>query len=232
MNKKQLRAEFDKFADVYYEAHKKNIKITGEGPEYFSRYKIKDFYEFFEGKILPERIMDFGSGIGNSILYFREFFSQSKLTCTDVSTKSIEISKERFPGDEEYIEITNKIPVKDEGYDAVFTACVFHHIPHEEHEKWLEELWRVLRKDGILVIYEHNPINPLTVRAVNTCPLDENAKLIKAGVMKRKLQDAGWREVNVAYKLFFPGFFRSFRWMEKYLTKVFLGAQWRIVAKK
>lgn len=69
--------------------------------------------------------MDFGSGIGNSILYFREFFSQSKLTCADVSTKSIEISKKRFPGDEEYIEITNKIPVKDEGYDAVFTACVF-----------------------------------------------------------------------------------------------------------
>lgn len=90
----------------------------------------------------------------------------------------------------------------------------------------------MLRKDGILVIYEHNPINPLTVRAVNTCPLDENAKLIKAGVMKRKLQDAGWREVNVAYKLFFPGFFRSFRWMERYLIKVFFGAQWRIVAKK
>lgn len=50
MNKKQLRAEFDKFADVYYESHRKNIEITGEGPEYFSRYKIKDLYEFLREK--------------------------------------------------------------------------------------------------------------------------------------------------------------------------------------
>ena len=44
------------------------------------------------------------------------------------------------------------------------------------------ELKRVLRAGGACVIFEHNPLNPLTVQAVNTCPFDENAVLIKAPI--------------------------------------------------
>ena len=35
-------AEFDQFADEYHNLHEANIRITGEGPEYFSEYKTRD----------------------------------------------------------------------------------------------------------------------------------------------------------------------------------------------
>ena len=35
-------AEFDKFADEYHNLHQENIRITGENPEYFAEYKIRD----------------------------------------------------------------------------------------------------------------------------------------------------------------------------------------------
>jgi SAM-dependent methyltransferase len=232
INEKNLQAEFDLLADDYYQDHKTNIAITGEGPEYFSRYKIADFAEYFKDSKAPSSILDFGSGIGNSIPYFREYFPQSELFCCDVSTRSMEISRKRFPGKEKYLKIDERIPALDHSFDSAFTACVFHHIPHDDHNKWIGELRRVMQPGGVLVIYEHNPLNPLTIRAVNNCPFDVNARLIRAGKMKRLLVDLGWRDTIVEYKIFFPAALKSLRFAEKYMRSIFFGAQWRLTAIK
>lgn len=231
-NANSMKAEFDLLADDYYQQHRDNIAITGEKPEYFSKYKIADFAEYFKEKNTPNVILDFGSGIGNSIPHFREYFPRSELFCADVSNRSMEISKTRFPGNEVYLHIDDSIPVGDQAFDAVFTACVFHHIPHNNHQKWIDELHRATKLGGTLAIYEHNPLNPLTVRAVNNCPIDVNARLIRAGKMKKLLIDGGWRDVNVEYKIFFPSALKSFRVFEKHMKGIFLGAQYRITAKK
>ena len=34
--------EFDKFADEYYNIHSRNIAASGESPDFFAEYKIKD----------------------------------------------------------------------------------------------------------------------------------------------------------------------------------------------
>ena len=226
-----LEAEFDLLADNYYIQHKTNIAITGEAPEYFSKYKVADFANCFSNKNAPNTLLDFGCGIGNSIEFFREYFPISKLFCADVSARSIDLSKSRFPGDEIYLQVSDSIPLPDHSIDAIFTACVFHHIPHQDHQKWLSELRRVIRPGGVLAIYEHNPLNPLTVHAVNTCPIDINAKLIRAGIMKERALNAGWHDGNIEYKLFFPNVLKSLRPLEKYLHKFFLGAQWRLTLK-
>jgi SAM-dependent methyltransferase len=229
----QMIAEFDMIADDYYKQHKENLAITGEAPEYFSEYKVADLDEYIrERNVASEDIFDFGCGIGNSIEYLRQYFPQSNLFCGDVSMRSIEIAKSRFPGEETYIQIGNSIPLPSESFDIVFTACVFHHIPHEEHEKWLSELKRITRPGGILAVYEHNPLNPLTVRAVNNCPIDVNARLIRSGAMKQRVLNSSWIDAKIEYKLFFPSVLRFFRPFEKYLSKFFLGAQWRLIAKK
>jgi hypothetical protein len=36
------RSEFDKFAEEYRSLHEANIGVSGETPEYFADYKIKD----------------------------------------------------------------------------------------------------------------------------------------------------------------------------------------------
>lgn len=229
----QLQAEFDAIADDYYRQHKENLAITGEGPEYFAEYKVADLAAWVRGQGLVARdILDFGCGIGNSIEHFRKYFPQSALCCADVSMRSIEIAKTRFPGNESFITIGESIPLASASQDVVFTACVFHHIPHEQHASWLAELNRITRPGGVLAVYEHNPLNPLTVHAVNTCPIDANAVLIRAGTMKRRVADAGWGDPSIRYKLFFPSILKSFRPLEAYLSRFFLGAQWRLLARK
>jgi SAM-dependent methyltransferase len=228
-----LKAEFDLLADEYHNQHKSNIAITGEDPEYFAEYKIADLATLVKDKSLSStRILDFGCGIGNSVPFFRKHFASSELSFADVSSRSIEIAQTRFPGPEQYALIDHRIPIEANSQDIAFSACVFHHIPHEEHEHWLSELLRVTRPGGLLVIYEHNPLNPLTLHAVNTCPIDVNAHLIRGNAMKSQTQRAGWIEAQIDYKLFFPSFLKFLRPLEQRLSWLAFGAQYRVTASK
>lgn len=229
----RLRVEFDLLADEYHEQHKANVAVTGEKPEYFAEYKIADLAMLVRSKRMAAgRILDFGSGIGNSIAWFRKHFPGSELYCGDVSERSMEISQTRFPGKERYVSVDTEIHLPTHSQDIVFSACVFHHIPHEEHQHWLTELRRVTRPGGVLAIYEHNPLNPLTVRAVNTCPLDVNARLIRGGVLRKRAMASGWADACIAYKLFFPSILKALRPLEPHMGWMGLGAQYRMAARK
>ena len=228
-----MQAEFDLLADEYHMLHKANVAITGESLEYFAEYKIADLSEMLNRLRLPtSKILDFGSSIGNSLPYFRKYFSSSEVSCADVSARSIEIAQSRFPGQENYVLIDKNIPLPTASQDVIFSACVFHHIPHDEHLYWLAELRRITKPGGVLVIFEHNPLNPLTMHFVNTCPLDVNARLILGRTMRQRALDSGWENAKVDYKLFFPAFLAALRPMERHLEWFGLGAQYRMVARR
>ena len=225
------RAEFDLLADEYHRLHRANVAITGEEPAFFAGYKVADLRQFAAHAGAPARdILDFGSGIGNSIPAFRKYFPQARLSCADVSMRSSELAQSRFPGPERHVVVGKRVPLPPSSQDIVFSACVFHHIPHEEHLRWLRELRRLVRPGGLLVIYEHNPFNPLTVHAVRTCPLDANARLVRPARLRSCAAQAGWREPGFAYKLFFPRALRALRPLEAHLEWLPLGAQYRLAA--
>jgi SAM-dependent methyltransferase len=227
-------AEFDQFADEYSSMHAANIAITGERPEFFSEYKIRllrqDTQKINGGS---DRILDFGCGTGNSIPFFHTYHPGVTLTSADVSRRSLDVARQRFPGKMQELLLEGpRIDVADNSFDVAFSACVFHHIPHAEHRHWLEELRRVVRPGGMVAIFEHNPLNPLTVRAVNTCPFDANARLIRATAMKRSLRSAGWRAPAAHYHVFFPHRLAALRPIEPLLVWLPLGAQYSVTATK
>jgi len=228
-----IQVEFDLLADEYRSLHMESLAITGESPEYFSEYKVSDLSAMLVRlRLSSMKLFDFGCGIGNSVPYFRKYFSNSELICADVSERSIEIAQSRFPGQEKYVQISKNIPLATASQDVVFSACVFHHIPHDQHLHWLAELLRITKPGGVLTIYEHNPLNPLTVRAVKTSRLDVNAQLIRGDTMRERALTAGWQGVRVDYKLFFPGKLSILRPIEYHLEWLGLGAQYRMMARR
>ncbi|NMG43064.1 methyltransferase domain-containing protein [Aromatoleum toluvorans] len=226
------RAEFDRCADEYEQQHAANIGLSGESPAYFARYKVQDVARSPAAQATT-RILDFGAGIGGSVPYWREFFPRASLTCLDVSERSLAIARDRYPGAVEYCCFDGvTIPFEDGTFDVAFAACVFHHIDAAAHLALLRELLRTLADGGSLFLFEHNPLNPLTRHAVDTCPFDANAVLIRARTMRERLRAAGFGSVTLAYRIFFPGALRFLRPLEPYLEWLPLGAQYRLCARR
>lgn len=222
--------EFDQYADGYLRMHKVNIAASGEDPEYFAAYKVAEVARCLDGRQI-ESILDFGSGIGGSMPYFRQYFPGAELICADVSGRSLEVAMSRFPGLGRPLLIPHeRIDLPDSSMDLVFTACVFHHVQEREHVHWLGELRRVTRPGGYFALFEHNPLNPLTVHAVNTCPFDVNARLQRAGRLRRVMLAAGWNDVVIRYHVFFPRALAFARPLERVLSWLPLGAQYSIMA--
>ncbi len=225
-------AEFDKFADEYLALHARNIAITGEKPEFFAEYKVRDVQEILsEQGRSPARILDFGAGIGNSAVFFRGYFPEARITCVDVSQRSLVLGHQRCADGADFIAFDGvTLPFADGRIDLAFAGCVFHHIPHERHVAILRELRRVLVPGGMLSVFEHNPLNPLTVHTVKACPFDDNAVLIRAGIMRNRIEQAGFDISNLRYRIFFPHLLRALRPLERRLTRLPLGAQYHVYA--
>lgn len=228
-------AEFDKFADEYWQTHVKNIRLSGEEPDFFAKYKISDLkataalYDLDDAEVL----LDFGCGIGNSLPHLADAFPKTQIIGLDVSKKSLDIAEDRFGDVATYLKFDGKtIPPEAAPFDIAFTACVFHHIPEQQHVALLTEINQAMRPGGLFMLFEHNPYNPLTVRAVNTCPFDENAVLIAAREMRQRLMRAGFETVSTSYRIFFPRFAAALRPIEPLLKWLPLGAQYSLTAIK
>jgi hypothetical protein len=81
-------------------------------------------------------------------------------------------------------------------------------------------------------VFEHNPYNPLTVQAVNTCEFDENAVLIRPAQLKRDAEQAGFASAQVQFRIFFPHALRALRGLEPWMTWIPFGAQYYLHGRK
>lgn len=226
--------EFDKFAQDYRDIHTETVKKLSEfGSEYFAEYKVQTIKDSLNFK--PQNILDLGCGDGTSCEYLRKHFPDAKIFGIDISSQSIEAAKgkqiencnfESYDG--------NKIPYESESFDLILVACVFHHVKKENHFDLLKELKRVLKTNGKLFIFEHNPINPFTRKVFNDCIFDRDAELISSISMKNTTVQSGFLNVKINYTLFFPRYnvFKKLFSLEKYLKRFFIGAQYYIEASK
>ena len=228
--------EFDKFADEYVSMLRDSIKDSGEGPEYFAHYKIKDMAvvveKMFPGKVV-RNVLDFGGGVGASLPYLSKYFPEADITLADVSRRSLDYAERRGIPRVRTLHFDGQVlPLPDDHFDVVVAACVFHHIPETQHVSLMAEIRRVLQPGGLFFIFEHNPWNPLTRKAVDDCPYDENAILINGPELRRRMKDAGFAQVDLAWRIFFPGLLRAARPMERWLEWMPLGAQYRAVGSR
>jgi trans-aconitate methyltransferase len=224
--------EFDKFAEEYHACHKRNLAITGEEPEHFARFKAQELRRALTVRAAPHpgAILDFGTGIGASLPHLKAEFPAARITAFDVSKKSLEIARARFPDCAHFVHGADLTALGDATFDVIFAACVFHHIPQSLHLDLFRNLRARLNASGLMIVFEHNPLNPVTRHIVATCPFDENAELIGAGTLQATQRAAGLAHVERRYTGFFPHALRFLRPLEPHLAALPFGAQYYTLA--
>ena len=122
------------------------------------------------------------------------------------------------------------MPFEDDALDVAFTICVLHHVPPAEWTAFAREMRRVVRPGGLIVVFEHNPLNPLTRVSVSRCPFDEDVTLLRAGTTERLLREVGLSDPERRFFFFLPLRKIAESRLEHVLRRVPLGAQYYVAA--
>jgi 2-polyprenyl-3-methyl-5-hydroxy-6-metoxy-1,4-benzoquinol methylase len=215
----QTRAEFDRYAGSYETLHAASISASGESTEYFAVYKQK-VMERLLGRGFDRPVLDFGCGIGNLTSLLVDSFPT--VHGYDPSSESAQMARTRAPRATFY---DDPEALPSDFYGAVVLANVMHHVPPPNRPGLMRTITTKLAPQGRVVIFEHNPFNPLTRRAVSACPFDEDAVLLYPKEVRALLEGAGLSHVELEYIVFFPRALRAMRPLEPRLSWVPLGAQ-------
>jgi SAM-dependent methyltransferase len=220
-----LLAEFDEYATNYKQVVAASIRITGESSEYFAAYKA----DYIARKIAPRpgtRLLDYGCGIGLLSAQIRKRLPQVRVDGFDVSKHSVEQiepalhSQGTFTTDRSQL-----LPA----YDVIVLANVLHHVSPTERDSLLKQVSSRLARNGRIVVFEHNPLNPLTRHAVSQCPFDEGVQLLPVREARGYFRE-GFEWVTRDYAVFFPRWLSWLQPFEGLLSWCPLGAQYAVVA--
>lgn len=226
---KSAKPEFDHYAETYTDLHRASIQISGEDPAYFAAYKANYISVFLgdDARAKELAVLDFGCGVGNTITHLRQALPAAMLHGADLSGESIRLATEAHAQEAEFRIIENsRLPYEDGRFDIVMVACVFHHIPPMERSHWMGEIRRVLKSGGRIFVFEHNMLNPLTLKTVRDCPFDEDAILLPRSELLALVRQAGFGTVSCRYIVFFPRLLGFLRSLESFMGWIPFGAQY------
>jgi SAM-dependent methyltransferase len=226
-----MTADFDRYADRYEELVARSIGFSGQDQSFFIEARARHLLDVVRRRLgEPGRLhgLDVGCGGGLSHPYLS---SLGALDGVDVSASMIARAREHNPGVRYHVADGTRLPFDDGAFDLTFTACVLHHVRPPERDDFARELGRVTRAGGLVVVFEHNPLNPLTRLAVSRCEFDEDALLLGRSETRQRLQAAGLTPIEGRYILFFPWRARLLARAERALAPVPVGAQYYVAAQ-
>lgn len=124
-----------------------------------------------------ESVLDFGCGCGRMLLWLEDLGAGTSLHGTDIDAEAIAWAQEHIP----YCSFTvNRpdppLPYPDAAFDLVFNHSVFSHIDQRRQDAWLEELRRVTRPGGLLVLTTHGEATVHAHLAIPGAPIDAAAR--------------------------------------------------------
>jgi len=232
-NKNNNSVSFGNYVETYQKEVQSSINFIGQDVDFFIELKanlIKSIAGKFLSNIEEIKVLDIGSGIGLTDHHLAKHFKN--LYGVDVEEDVVNKAREYNPSVNYSLYNGSLLPHDDNSMDLVFAINVMHHVPPAGWNNFAAEMYRVTRKGGIAIVFEHNPLNPLTRLAVSRCEFDKDAVLLHKSKLKKLFTSAAFNIAQDSYIVFFPFNRKFFRSIEKFLCWLPLGAQHFVVGKK
>lgn len=229
---RSMALEFDQYRESYADTVDRALRFSGLRADFFTRVKARSLIDLARRRLgdpAQLRALDFGCGVGAYHGLLAPAFGS--LTGVDVSGECVAQARALHPAVSYETYEGAVLPFGDGAFDLVFAITVFHHIPPAQWVESLRELRRVLRPGGIVAIYEHNPLNPVTMHVVNTCPFDEHAVLLRKRQTRDLVSDAGFVAIEAKTMMTVPPVGAVGRALDGMFAGLPLGAQYYVAAQ-
>ena len=175
--------------------------------------------------------MDFGCGTGSSVPYLFDLIKAESVIGVDISAKSLELATQTHGSARTRFSLFSDYQPNGQ-LDMVFCNGVFHHIPLSERAGAVNYVHRSLRPGGLFALWENNPWNPGTRLVMSRIPFDRDAIMVSAPEARRLLRQGGFEIVRTDFLFIFPSILSWFRGIEPFVSRLPLGAQMQVLARK
>jgi SAM-dependent methyltransferase len=223
---------YDEHRDRYAEDLDSAVRFSGKDHAFFTRRKADALFEFAERHVGPAAtlsVLDVGCGVGLTDAFLAGCFAS--LTGVDVGPGVLERAAARNRVAHYELYDGERLPMTDGTFDVTFCAGVLQVLPPERRARFVDELRRVTRGRGIVVVFEHNPYNPLTRLAVRRFALGDDVQMLPARQLVDLAERAGLAVLERAYILLLPSESGFARKVERRVERLPLGAQFVVVAR-
>lgn len=229
---------FDRVARDYERIHNRSLP-PGVSSDEFVRQKAECVASWIRERAGSGefRYLDFGCGNGRLFRYLldsgslRTMIEKGRLRLFGVepSVESLR-EAERIAGDERVRLVPRLQDLRSgERFDFIISCNVFHHIPPPDRAQTARALRARMSPGARLVIWEHNPFNPLARLLVKVCPFDKEARLLSLTTARRLFERSACRCMRHAYLNLFPPAWQRvklLRAMDGALAALPIGAQY------
>lgn len=236
MNQPAPVEEFDEYADGYDAGMSNPLKrLVGSSPADFLRVKVRwllaDLRRWGRATGMTT-LLDYGCGPGDFLAELVAAGLPGRPAGCDVSGRMLDLARaRRGPAMEFFHPTADEVADRAGRYDVVTISAVLHHVPPPDRPGVYRNLLRMLKPTGRLYVFEHNPLNPVTVWVVKNTPIDRNALLVSAAGVRRGLRDVGFGGLRTRYLMFFPPRLTWLRGVEAALRWLPLGGQFVVRAE-
>jgi len=228
----QADASFDVFADQYESALQQGVSLSGESLDYFARGRVAWLARrLAQLGQQPQRVLDFGCGVGSSVPLFTELLKAEQVVGIDTSVASLERARRRDTGQPARFFLPGEFSPQAD-VDLAYCNGTFHHIVPGDRAEAIACLWQALRPGGLFALWENNPWNPGTRWVMSRIPFDRDAVPLSAVEAARLLRAGGFEVLRIDFLFIFPRWVRWLRPLERWVCRLPLGAQYQVLGRK
>lgn len=150
-------------------------------------------------------VLDFGCGTGTLTIMAKETSPGSKVTGIDIDVQILNKAIQKVKETKMDIFLLDydgmHLPFQRNAFDRVISCLVFHHLDTDTKQNMLAEIFRVLNKDGQLLIADFGLSKSWIQRTLFNIirgldgfkPTDANAK----GLLPELIADSGFKNVDI-----------------------------------
>jgi SAM-dependent methyltransferase len=229
-----MEQPFDDYSKDYAAAisHPLRSLLERDGDNEFLRAKARWLVRWWtELGAPPPRLLDYGCGTGFLTRYLHDLRPDWTYCGIDPSAGMIERARANAPFASFEVLGSEPAPAHRARFQLAVMSGVLHHIAWQDWPATFDRIRYLLEPGGHLVIFEHNPLNPLTQVVVRSTPIDADAVLHRAGFVERMLKAAAFQIGGRSYMHFWPPRYHGLAPVERVLGWVPLGGGYAIVSR-
>ena len=162
------------------------------------------------GSYLPNdhiKLLDWGCGPARVVRHLLPILPEAKIYASDYNAETITWCRQNIPGiDFSLNKLNPPLAYTDNFFDAVYALSVFTHLSEASHIEWRNEIYRILKPGGILLVTTQGQAFTMKLTAAERNDFEKGKLVVRDKVLEGHRSFSAFQPESFMQKFFSENF--------------------------